>query len=109
MDNQSGDVSADNGARVEKGSSANYVPSANMEQTLCTYIAQTLLPPDSGIELKPDDDLLSIDYLDSMQFMRLVQFTEETFALKIPPEDLLIENFQSINRLAHYLTEQKKR
>lgn len=80
-----------------------------MEQTLCTYISQTLLPPDSGIELKADDDLLSIDYLDSMQFMRLVQFTEETYSLKIPPEDLLIENFQTVERLTSYLSDRISR
>jgi len=61
---------------------------------------------DEGANVDVDvDDLLSIDYLDSMQFMRLVQFTEETYALKIPAEDLLIENFQTVERLTHYLSE----
>lgn len=93
--------SDDEGANVDVDVGAG----VNVEQTLCSYITQTLLPPDYGIEVKPDDDLLSIDYLDSMQFMRLVQFTEETYALKIPAEDLLIENFQTVERLTHYLSE----
>jgi len=80
--------------------------SAQMQQTLCSYITQSLLPPDCGIALKSDDDLLSIDYLDSMQFMRLVQFAEQTYRLKIPPADLLIENFQTVERLTEYLSEQ---
>ncbi len=75
----------------------------NMEHVLCSYIMTALLPPECGIDLKPDDDLLSIDYLDSMQFMRLVQFTEETYELKIPAEDLLIENFQTVDLLTIYL------
>lgn len=78
------------------------------EQALCSYISHTLLPPDYDIEVEPDDDLLSIDYLDSMQFMRLVQFTEETFKIRIPPEDLLIENFQTVRRLSEYLSERQK-
>lgn len=77
---------------------------ADMEKTLCTYIMQELLPPDCGIEINADDDLLGINHLDSMQFMRLVQFTEDTYALKIPPEDLLIENFQTVRRLTEYLS-----
>lgn len=78
---------------------------ADMQQTVCEYIVRELLPADCGIALKADDDLLSIGYLDSMQFMRLVQFAEETFTLKIPPEDLLIENFQTVDCLTQYLSE----
>jgi len=80
---------------------------SEMELALCTYITNTLLPPESDIDLKSDDDLLTIDYLDSMQFMRLVQFTEDTYTLKIPPEDLVIENFQTVARLTSYLTNRK--
>jgi len=79
--------------------------SAKVQQTLCSYIMQALLPPDCGIALEPDDDLLSIEFLDSMQFMRLVQYVEETYKVKIPPEDLLIENFQTVERLTEYLSE----
>jgi len=82
---------------------------SSMEQTLCTYIKQKLLPSDCGVDINSDDDLLSIEYLDSMQFMRLVQFTEETYAVKIPPEDLLIENFQTVKCLTGYLNSRTSR
>ncbi len=71
--------------------------------TLIVFIEQELLPPNCGIKLEATDDLLSIGYLDSMQFMRLVQFSEETYDIKIPPEDLLIEHFQTVDNLTQYL------
>lgn len=79
------------------------VSNKGIEKTLCSYIRHTLLPTDYGIALNPKDDLLSIDCLDSMQFMRLAQFIEKTYQLKIPAEDLLIENFQTVERLTGYL------
>jgi len=103
-DNQNPAAGGKVDASASLDSNANKNSIDNMERVLCTYIVQTLLPPDCDIELNSDDDLLSIEYLDSMQFMRLVPFTEETYALKIPPEDLLIENFQTVDRLAQYLT-----
>jgi len=76
---------------------------SNNNKILCEFIERELLPPDSGISVGTEDDLLSFGYLDSMQFMRLVQFVENTHDLVIPPEDLLIENFQTVSALSTYL------
>jgi len=105
--NLNSEVSVNNDASADTGSNEDI--KSNMELALCSYITQTLLPPESDIEVKSNDDLLAIDYLDSMQFMRLVQFSEETYTLKIPPEDLIIENFQTVERLSNYLSERKSR
>ncbi len=76
---------------------------------ICSFINHELLPPDCGIEVQPQDDLLAIGYLDSMQFMRLVQYVEESCDVKIPPEDLLIEHFQTVNQLHQYLSARHSR
>jgi len=80
------------------------VSEKSIEQTLCGYISNTLLSSENDVVLGPDDDLLTIDCLDSMQFMRLAQYIEKTYQLNIPAEDLLIENFQTVQRLTHYLS-----
>ncbi len=82
------------------------ISSDAMSDEICEYIQRELLPSDAKVELKSDDDLLSIEYLDSMQFIRLVQFVEDRFKLVIPPEDLLIDNFQTVRQLSGYLSEQ---
>jgi acyl carrier protein len=54
-------------------------------------------------EIKPDDDLLATGVIDSLGILQLVLFVEQRFALQIPDEDVLVENFQSITALTNYL------
>ena len=55
------------------------------------------------IELSPEDDLLGSGLIDSMGVMRLVAFVEETFKIKIPPEDIIIENFMDVKAITNYV------
>jgi acyl carrier protein len=54
-------------------------------------------------ELRPDDDLLATGVLDSLGLMQLVLFLEERLGVKVPDEDVVIENFQSVSALTAYL------
>ena len=57
----------------------------------------------TGFELAVDDDLLSEDLLDSMGIMRLIGFIDETIGFAVPPEDVTIENFLTVNDISQYL------
>ncbi|HTE28648.1 acyl carrier protein [Flavitalea sp.] len=67
------------------------------------YIQDNLLTGKGEIELTPEDDLLGSGLLDSMGVMRLVGFVEETFHIKIPPEDIVIENFMDVKAITNYV------
>ncbi len=67
------------------------------------YIQDNLLTGKGVIELSPEDDLLGSGLLDSMGVMRLVGFVEETFNIKIPPEDIVIENFMDVKAITTYV------
>ena len=67
------------------------------------YIKDNLLTGKGEIELSPEDDLLGSGLLDSMGVMRLVGFVEETFNIKIPPEDIVIENFMDVRAITNYV------
>ena len=67
------------------------------------YIQDNLLSGKAGIELSPEDDLLGSGLLDSMGVMRLVGFVEETFNIKIPAEDIVIENFMDVKSITNYV------
>ena len=67
------------------------------------YIQENLLNGKTQIELSPEDDLLGSGLLDSMGVMRLVGFVEETFHIKIPPEDIVIENFMDVKAITNYV------
>ncbi|MGZ5284528.1 MAG: acyl carrier protein [Kaistella sp.] len=67
------------------------------------YIQENLLSGRGEIELSPEDDLLGSGLIDSMGVMRLVGFVEETFNIKIPPEDIVIENFMDVKAIIKYV------
>ena len=67
------------------------------------YIQDNLLTGKGKIELSPEDDLLGSGLLDSMGVMRLVGFVEETFNIKIPPEDIIIDNFIDVKAITNYV------
>jgi len=54
-------------------------------------------------KLNEDEDLLSAGILDSLAILQLVAYIEDQFGIKIPDEDVVFENFQSINSLSSYL------
>jgi len=54
-------------------------------------------------EIRPDDDLLAAGVLDSLGLMQLVLFIEERLGVKVPDEDVVIENFRSVAALTSYL------
>lgn len=75
-----------------------------MKDNIRSFIVDSLL---SGTEITYDDDLLLSGLLDSMGVMRLVLHLETAFAVKIPPEDVVIEHFTSVETIATYIEEKK--
>ncbi len=57
-------------------------------------------------DLQDDEDIFADGFVNSLFAMRLVLFVENEFAIQIENEDLKIENFRTINALAH-LVERK--
>jgi acyl carrier protein len=56
--------------------------------------------------LNPEEDLLEQGIIDSLGIVKLVSFMEEAFNLKIDDDEIIPENFQSLNSIAK-LVEQK--
>jgi acyl carrier protein len=74
-----------------------------MKEILRRYITRELLSDRNGAAVGDDDDLLGHWAIDSVGMMSLVLFVEEEFQLSIPPEDVTIQNFLSINAIDAYL------
>lgn len=67
----------------------------NLENFLLTEIAGGL----GKKSLDPDEDLLEQGIIDSLGLMKLITFMEGTFGIKILDEEIIPENFQSLNRM----------
>ncbi|WP_313560439.1 acyl carrier protein [Ruminiclostridium cellobioparum] len=57
-------------------------------------------------ELKDNEDLFSVGFVNSLFAMQLVMFLEQKFGLRIENEDLDINNFRQINTVCDFV--QKK-
>jgi acyl carrier protein len=53
--------------------------------------------------LDPDEDLLEQRIIDSMAILKLVLFVEQTFGIEVKDEDLIPENFQSLNSMVEFV------
>lgn len=50
-----------------------------------------------------DEDLLAQDVIDSLGITELVGFLESKYGIKVGDEDLLPENFSSVNRVVAFV------
>ena len=80
-----------------------------MQHIITAYIQEQLLGGRSETTLSETDDLLGAGLVDSMGMMKLIAFIEENFNLKIPPEDLIIENFMTVEAIGNYLARRKEK
>jgi acyl carrier protein len=53
--------------------------------------------------LNPQDDLLESGVVDSLGILDLVAFIEQEFGIEVSDEDLLPENFNTIDRLTAFV------
>jgi acyl carrier protein len=74
----------------------------SLEKFLITEIASDL----GKRSLVPDEDLLERGTIDSLGMMKLIVFIEETFGIKVNDEDVVPENFQTLNIMTKFI-EQK--
>ncbi len=73
-----------------------------MNTTISTYIEKELVgKPD--FKLDAQEDLLGSGLVDSMGLMRLIAFIEKEFDIKVPPTDMVIENFANVEAISNYV------
>lgn len=77
-----------------------------MREEICRYIGEELL---SGrAEVAPDEALLTSGLLDSLAVIQVVAFIREEYGVSIPPQDVTLENFETVARIEAYLEESER-
>ncbi len=74
-----------------------------IEDRIKTYILENFLFSDNGYELAEDASFLEEGIVDSTGVLELVMFVEETFDIIVEDEEIVPENFDSVNQLATYI------
>lgn len=76
---------------------------SDIQSQIKQYIAKNILFSDSGFAYSDDASFLEEGIVDSLGIMDLVLFIEQSFGLSVDDEDLIPDNFDSVNKLARYI------
>ena len=74
-----------------------------VESSIRHYILENLLFTDDETRLANSVSLLEEGIIDSTGVLELVMFVEETFGFTVEDEEIVPENFDSVERLACYV------
>mgnify|MGYP000574537009 CR=1 FL=1 len=75
----------------------------HMQKIIIDYIQNDLLSGQGDLQLTADEDLLTTGLIDSLGIMKLLAFLEEQFNVKVPAEDMTIENFMTVELMENYM------
>jgi len=78
-----------------------------MESTISTYLSREVMS-NPTLNLKNDTLLLESGILDSLSLLKLVLFLEKQYGVVVPAEELIPENFKTIDVICAYLRSKQK-
>ncbi len=73
------------------------------KEKIRSFIVETFLFGASQTSFNDDESLLESGIIDSTGVLELVSFVEEEFGIDVRDEDLVPDNFDSLNRLSSYI------
>lgn len=80
----------------------------DIESKIAGYIAENILFSRKGYPYPFDASFLENGIIDSMNVLELVMFVEEKFKVKVDDGDIVPDNFDSVSKLAVYISSKKK-
>ena len=71
--------------------------------TLERFFAQEAMGRGAAIAVGPDTDIIGEGLVDSLGIFKLIAFVEEAFKVTIEPDEVLLENFQTLRALRNLI------
>ena len=75
----------------------------NRQEIVKDYVTRELADDGKGTDLKEGDNLLANGIMDSLGVLKLVSFIEQEFDIRVPDEDVTVQNFRTLKDIANYL------
>ena len=70
---------------------------------------RTELIYDDEKDFDENTNLIERGIVDSMSLVRLISFIEENCGIQVQDEDIVPENFSSLNKISSFISERRKR
>ena len=71
--------------------------------TLARFFVQARTGREGAIAVAPDTDIIGEGLVDSLGIFKLIAFVEEAFKVTIEPDEVLLENFQTLRALRNLI------
>jgi acyl carrier protein len=71
--------------------------------TLASFFVQEGANRDAAPAVAPDTDIIGQGLVDSLGIFKLIAFVEEKFKVTIEPDEVLLENFQTLQSLRNLI------
>lgn len=75
----------------------------DVKEQIRNYIAENFLFSSNGFTLDDEESFLEAGVVDSLGVVELVSFVEENFNVQVPDDDIVPDNFDSVDNLAAYI------
>lgn len=75
----------------------------DIKNKIRSFIADSILYSSNGFPYQDDASFLENGIIDSMNIMEIVMFAENKFGIQVEDEDIVPDNFDSIERLARFV------
>lgn len=79
----------------------------NIQKQVYDYVVKRFLGGEADSDFNYDTKLLEDGVIDSSGVLELIMFIEDTFNIEFSEDELIPENFLSLNIIADYLTREK--
>ncbi len=74
------------------------------QELIIAFIKEELNSEKQDLQVDVEEDLLGSGLVESMGMMRLVQFVEDTFDMKVEPQDMTIDNFITVQAIVDFVS-----
>ena len=75
----------------------------NVKEQIRQFVAENFLFSNNGFALDDDESFLEAGVVDSLGVLELVTFVEEKFDVQVSDDEIVPDNFDSVNNLAAYI------
>jgi acyl carrier protein len=88
---------------------ANIMPSEpQIDLSSIKNFIRTELIYDDEKDFDENTNLIERGIIDSMSLVRLISFLEENYEIQVQDEDIVPENFSSLNKISTFLSDHRK-
>lgn len=78
-------------------------PAQDIARLLTEFIVNEVAPAKPSTPPGPNDPIVEAGLVDSLGLFKVIAFAEDEFGVRIAPEEILMENFATVNAIVRLI------